>query len=84
MFVKCIYLSVFYYLCYDTDISTVISEVQVAEERDLDLNEEEDIRLYENREDNWRDAAEEGDDRKNIHDLSLEVYVKYNEELIKT
>ena len=39
------YLSVFYCLCYAKDVSTDISENQVAEERDLDLNEEEDFRL---------------------------------------
>ena len=43
MFVKGVYLSVFYCLCYDTDISTDISEDQVAEEIDLDLKDKEDI-----------------------------------------
>ena len=38
MFVNGIYLSVFYCLCYDTDIYTYILEDQVAEERDPDLN----------------------------------------------
>ena len=38
MFVKGVYLYVFYCLCYDTDISTDMSEDQVAEERDPDLN----------------------------------------------
>ena len=47
MFVKGMYLSVFYCLCYDTDISTDISEEQVVEERDPDLNEMEDIRFDE-------------------------------------
>ena len=45
MFGKGIYLSVFYCLCYVTDISTDFSEDQVAEERYLDRNEEENIRL---------------------------------------
>ena len=39
------YLFVFYCLCYVKDISTDMSEDQVAEERDPGLNEEEDIRL---------------------------------------
>ena len=43
MFVKVVYLYVFYYLCYEMDVSTDISEDQVLEERDPDLNEEEDI-----------------------------------------
>ena len=34
-----------YCLCYVTDISTDMLEDQVAEEIDLELNEEEDIRL---------------------------------------
>ena len=39
------YFSVFYFLCYVTDISTDMLEDHVAEERYPDLNEEEDIRL---------------------------------------
>ena len=35
------------------------------------------------REEHWRYVAEEGDDKNNIHALSLEVYVKDKEELIK-
>ena len=42
---KFMFLSVFYCLCCVKDISTDMSEDQVAEERDPDLNEEEDIRL---------------------------------------
>ena len=45
MFGKFIYLSVFYCLCYAKDRSTYMSEDRVAEDRDPDLNEEEDIRL---------------------------------------
>ena len=48
----------FYCSCYDTDIYTDMSEDQVAEERDLDLNEEEDIILDEIREEHRRDVAE--------------------------
>ena len=62
--------------CYVTDISTYISEDQVLEERDPDLNEEEDIRFDEIREAHWRDVAEEDDYKNKIHDLSWEVYVK--------
>ena len=82
MFVKGMYLSVYYCLCYDTNISTDMSEYQVAEERDPDLNEKEDIKLNEIREDHWRDIAEEGDDKKNINALRWEVNVKEKEELI--
>ena len=45
----------------------------MAEERDPDLIEEEDIILYETREEHWRDVAEEGDDKNNIHDLRWEI-----------
>ena len=39
------YFSVFYCLCYVKVTSKDMSEEQVLEERDTDLNEEEDIRL---------------------------------------
>ena len=38
------HFSFIYCLCYEMDISTNMSEEQVSEERDPDLNEEEDIR----------------------------------------
>ena len=41
----------------------------MAEERDTYLNEEENIRLDESREDHWRYVTEEGDDKKKIHSL---------------
>ena len=59
------------------DISTDMSEDQVAEERDLELNEGEDIRLYAIREEHWRDVDEEGEDKKKIHALRWGVYIKY-------
>ena len=43
MFVKGMYFSVFNCLCYDTDIYTDMSEDQVAEDIDTNLNEKEDI-----------------------------------------
>ena len=60
-----------------------LSEEQVLEERDPNLNEDEDIRTYEIRDNHWRDVAEEGDDKNNIHDLRWDVYVKEEEELTK-
>ena len=77
MFVEGVYLSMFYCLCYDTDIYKDMSEDHVAEERDMDLNEEEDIRLDEIMKDHWRYVAEEGDDKKKIHALRWYLYVKY-------
>ena len=50
--------SVFYCLCYITDMSIDMYEDQVAEERDPDLNEEEGIRLDEIREYHWRNVSE--------------------------
>ena len=38
MFGKGMYLSIFYSLCYDKDVSTDMLEDQVSEERDTDLN----------------------------------------------
>ena len=73
IFVKGMYLSVFYCLCYDTNRSTYISEDQVVEEIDPDLNEMEDIRFDDIREDHWRDIAEENDDKKKIHALRWDV-----------
>ena len=54
MFGKYMYLSLFYCLCYVMGISANMLEDKVAEERDPDLNEEEDIILDEIREKNWR------------------------------
>ena len=50
-------MSVFYCLCYANYRSIDISEDQVAKERDMDLNEEEDIIMDEIREDNWKYVA---------------------------
>ena len=76
MFGKGMCLYVFYCLCYEMDIFTDMSEDQVSEERDPDLNDEEDIKLDEIREEHWIYIAEEGDNKKNIRSLRWEVYVK--------
>ena len=39
-------------------ISTDMLDEQVSEERDTDLNEDKDIRMYEIRDEHWRDVAE--------------------------
>ena len=54
----------------------------LAEERDPDLNEEEDIRLDAIREEHWRGVSEEGDDNNNIHALMWDFCAKEDEELI--
>ena len=73
MFVKVLYLFMFYFVCYVTDISIDMSEEHVAEEIDPELNEEEDIRLGAIMEEHWRNFSEEGDDKKKIHGLIWEV-----------
>ena len=69
MFGKGMYLYVFYCLCYEMDISTDMSEEQVSEDRDLDLNEDEDITMDEIRDEHWRYVAEEVDNKKNVNYL---------------
>ena len=83
MFIKGIYLSEFYYLCYSKGKYTDMSDEQVEEERYPDLNEKDDIRLDEIWEEHWRDIAEENDDKKKIYDLRWEVFIKEKEGLIK-
>ena len=83
MFRKGVYLYMFYCLCYVMDISTDMLEYQVAKERYLDLNEEEDIILDAIMEEHLMDVAEEGDYKNKIHALMWEVYYKEKEELKK-
>ena len=76
------YLSVFYCLCYDTNLTKDYQEEQVVEERDPDLDKMDDIRFDEIREDHWRDLAEEINDKKKINAMRWCVQVKEKEELI--
>ena len=82
MFGKDMYLSVFYGLCCEMDISTDMSEEQVSEERDPYLNEEENIIMDEIRDEHWRDVTAEGHNKNTICALRREVYVKEKEKLI--
>ena len=66
----------FHFLCYAKEVSTDFLEEQVSEERYMDLNEEKDIRMDDTREKHLRDVAEDGDNKKKIHVLILEVQVK--------
>ena len=45
----------------------------MSEERDLDLNEEEDIRMDKIRDEHWMGIAHEVEDKKKINTLRLEV-----------
>ena len=58
-------------------------EEKVSEERDPDLNEEEDTRIEDSREEHWRDVYDYDKDKSNIHALRWYVYTKQKEELIK-
>ena len=82
MFFKGMHLSVFYCLCYDTNLTRDYSEEQVVEERDPDLNEMDDIRFDEIQEDHWRYLVEESNNKKKIHALRWCVYVKEKEDRI--
>ena len=73
MFGRGIYLYVFYFLCCVKDIYIYVSEEQVLEERYTVLNEKEDIRMDDTREEHWRDVAEDGEDKNNIRALGWEV-----------
>ena len=76
MFGICMYLSMFCCLCYVKDISIDILEEHVLEERYPDLNEEEEIRMKDSSKDHWKDVADDGDNKKNIHALRWDVYIK--------
>ena len=58
-------------------------EEQVLEERDLDLNEEENITMEDSMEDHWRDVSDDGQEKMKIHGLRWQVYTKYKDDLIK-
>ena len=84
IFERGVYLSIFYCLCFVQEISTDTVEEHVLEDRELDLDEEEDIRITYSREEHWRDVADDNEkDRSEIHALRWDVYMKEKEELIK-
>ena len=55
----------------------------MSEEIYPDLNEEEDISMYDTRDEHCGYLAEDGDNKKKIHALRWEVYVQDTEDLIK-
>ena len=77
------FFSMFYCLCYITEISEDILEEQVLEERNTDLNEEEYIRMEDSREEHWMDVDEDGEYKSNIHALRWDLYTREKEDLIK-
>ena len=57
-------------------------EEQVLEDRDPDLNEQQDIRMKDIREDHWRDVAEDFKDNSKINSLRWDFYTKENQNLV--
>ena len=57
-------------------------EENVSEERDLDLNEEEDIIMEVSRKEKWRYVSKDGENESNIHALGWDIYTIEKEELI--
>ena len=55
----------------------------MPEETDMDLNEEEDIRIEDSREKHWAYFAEDGEYKSNIHAMRWNVYTREKEELIE-
>ena len=55
----------------------------MSEERDTELNEEEDTRMEDSREEHWRDVDEDGKDKSNMCVLRGGVYTRETEELRK-
>ena len=78
-----VYFSVFYCLCYVKEISTDMLEKMVSEEIYPDLNEEEDIRMEDSREEHWRYFTEDGEDKNKINALRWDVYTRDKEEVRK-
>ena len=55
----------------------------MSEEKCMNLNEEEDIRMEDSTEEHRRDVADDGDNKKKINALRWEVYFQEKHELIK-
>ena len=51
-------------------------EAQVSEERDPELNEEEDIRMEDSREEHCRDVDEDSEAKSKIHAMRWDVYTR--------
>ena len=45
----------------------------IPEEKNLDMNEQENIIIKSRRQENWRDVAQYGQDKSNIHALMWDV-----------
>ena len=79
-FVKGVYFSIFYWLCFVEDISPNIAEEQVMEEKTPDLEWEEDFRFSDDRGQKWRGVGQEDNYYMcKFHLLSWWVYTKDKE-----
>ena len=65
-------------MCFK-EISTDMLKQQVLEGRDTNMDEEEDIRITDSREEHWRDVTEVNEkDRIQIHALRWYIHTKEN------
>ena len=58
-------------------------EENVSKERDMDLNQEEDIIMEENRQEHWIYVDDNCKDKSNINSLRWDIYTREKEDLIK-
>ena len=59
----------FYCLCYVNGISTDMLWENLLKERDPDLNEENDTRMIDSKEEHWSHVSEDVEDKSYIHSL---------------
>ena len=64
---KNVCICIFNCLCLVNELKTDILEEQVLEERDPDLNEEDDIKMTDSRQEHWRYVAEDDEDMSVAH-----------------
>ena len=76
IFERNVYFYVFYCLCFVDDISTYVLEEQLLEEKDPHLDEEDDKKMADSREDYWRYVAEDDEYKSNINSLRWDVHTK--------
>ena len=79
IFERDVYFYVFYCLCFVDDISTYMLEEQLSEERDPHVDEEEDKKMADSREDYWRYVAEDDEYKSDINSLRWYVHTKEEE-----
>ena len=85
MFEKCMYLSIFYRLDLVEEISTDMVEEQVTEKTDRDREGDEDIRIYDDMEEHWKEVEEENNEEMSkVHALRWEYQNTDTKHKLKT